>query len=156
MQLGIEVDDRFREYIDEELVYELVESCLEIPAFDAEVELSLLITGDEIVRDLNHRYRGINDTTDVLSFALADEESDTSSFIIPPDGIIHLGEVIISYPRAAMQSERAGHGIDKEIALLIVHGILHLLGYDHDDPAREIEMRGLEQKILDDVARKLH
>lgn len=155
MQLGIEVDGKFRQYVNESRVYELVERCLKIRKLDSEVELSLLITGDETVRDLNHRYRGINDTTDVLSFALTEEEPDILPFIIPPDGIIHLGEVIISYPRAVMQAESAGHDIDREISLLIVHGILHLLGYDHDGPDRELEMRGLEQKILGDVARKL-
>lgn len=155
MQLGIEVNDEFRKYVNEDLVYELVEHCLKIPKFDSEVELSLLITGDETVRDLNHRYRGINDTTDVLSFALTEGDPDIPPFIIPPDGIIHLGEVIISCPRAIMQAKNAGHDIDTEMSLLIVHGILHLLGYDHDKPDREIEMRGLEKKILDDVARKL-
>lgn len=155
MQLGIEVNDEFRKYVNEDLVYELVEHCLKIPKFDSEVELSLLITGDETVRDLNHRYRGINDTTDVLSFALTEGDPDIPPFIIPPDGIIHLGEVIISCPRAIMQAKSAGHDIDTEMSLLIVHGILHLLGYDHDKPDREIEMRGLEKKILDDVARKL-
>lgn len=155
MQLGIEVNDEFRKYVNEDLVYELVEHCLKIPKFDSEVELSLLITGDETVRDLNHRYRGINDTTDVLSFALTEGDPDIPPFIIPPDGIIHLGEVIISCPQAVMQAKSAGHDIDTEMSLLIVHGILHLLGYDHDKPDREIEMRGLEKKILDDVARKL-
>lgn len=151
MQLGIQIDDRFQENLNKTWLSKIVEHCLKIKRFDYEVELSLLITGDETIRDLNQRYRGIDETTDVLSFALTEEGSDVSQFIVPPDDIIHLGEVIISYPRAVMQAEKAGHGKEKEMALLIVHGILHLLGYDHDEPDREIEMKGLERKILDDI-----
>ncbi|MFC2018284.1 rRNA maturation RNase YbeY [Chloroflexota bacterium] len=155
MQLGVQIDDRFRENINEKWLYKIVELCLKIHKFDYEVELSLFITGDETVRDINQKYRGMDETTDVLSFALTEEGSDISQFILPPDGISHLGEVIISYPRAVMQAEKADHDVEQEMALLIIHGILHLLGYDHNEPDREIEMRGLERKILNDLTREL-
>lgn len=156
MQLSVQIDERFRENLNEEWLSELVAVCLKIHEFDYEVELGLLITGDETIRDLNQRYRGIDEATDVLSFALTEGGSDVSQFILPPDGTIHLGEVIISYPRAIMQAEKAGHYVDNEMALLVVHGILHLLGYDHDEPDREIQMRGLEHTILDKMPRELY
>lgn len=155
MQLGVQIDDRFQENINEKWLSKIVEYCLKIKKFDYEVELGLLITGDETIQVLNQRYRGIDEVTDVLSFALTEEGSDISRFILPPDGTIHLGEVIISYPRAKLQAEKAGYDTDKEMALLVVHGILHLLGYDHNETDREIQMKGLEGIILDDIAREL-
>jgi len=83
------------------------------------------------------------------------EYPDDSPFIMPPDGVLHLGEVIISYQQAVRQAEDIGHGIDQELALLIVHGVLHLLGYDHDEPDREREMRKLEQEILSNGMKEL-
>ena len=152
MQLGVQIDDRFRGNLNENWLCKIVEFCLKIHQIDYEVELSLLITSDETIRDLNKKYRKIDETTDVLSFALTQEGSDVSQFILPPDDIVHLGEVIISYPRAVMQAEKAGHDVGEEIALLLVHGVLHLLGYDHDEPDRDIQMKGLERKILHDIS----
>lgn len=151
MKLGIDIDEGFQEHFEEEWLQKLVERCLALHEFDSEVELSLLITNDETVRELNSRYRGIDDTTDVLSFALTEEGADSSSFVTPPDDVIHLGEVIISYPQAERQAQSAGHTVEQEMALLVVHGVLHLLGYDHADPDEEREMRGLEQEILSQI-----
>jgi probable rRNA maturation factor len=156
VELSINIDEEFRKHFDEEWLQGLVERCLRVQGLNSEVELSLLLTGDETVRDLNQRYRGIDETTDVLSFALTEGEDLVSSlFITPPDGVLHLGEVIISYPQAVRQAENTCHGVERELALLIVHGVLHLLGYDHDEPDREREMRGLEQEILGDAAKEL-
>ena len=152
MQLGITIDEEFQKHLREEWLHELIESCLRKYEFDSEVELSLLITCDKNVQDLNQRYRGIDDTTDVLSFALSEGDGiDSSPFITPPDGALHLGEVIISYPQAARQAKAAAHRVEQEIALLIVHGVLHLLGYDHNEPDRAKEMRALEQEILGNI-----
>jgi len=114
--------------------------------------LSLLITDDATVRELNRTYRGKDKTTDVLSFALeADRRGDAAGFVMPPGEIVHLGEVIVSYPKAAEQAAERNHAVEDELALLVVHGVLHLLGYDHDKPAREREMRSLEQRVLSAV-----
>jgi probable rRNA maturation factor len=108
------------------------------------------------VRELNRRYRGIDEPTDVISFALTEEktEGDSFPFVTPPDGFLHLGEVIISYPQAVRQAEEQHHGIEEEIALLVVHGTLHLLGYEHDEPVREQEMRAVEKRILFEVEKR--
>lgn len=126
MKLGIKIDKEFRKHLDQEWLQRVVEHCLTVRDFDSEVELSLLITDDETVRELNQRYRGTNEPTDVLSFALTEGKPDSSPFITPPDGILHLGEVIISYPQAARQAEEAGHEVEQELALLVIKGELWL------------------------------
>jgi probable rRNA maturation factor len=79
---------------------------------------------------------------------LPQKKSD-SSFALPPDGIIRLGEVIVSYPQAAAQAKQQGQSTERELALLIIHGILHLLGYNDEEPEREEEMRAREKELLE-------
>jgi probable rRNA maturation factor len=95
--------------------------------------LTLVITDDEALRALNRAYLGIDAPTDVLSFG-----GESPDFVSAPDAEPYLGDVVISYPRAQAQAAAAGHPVDAELALLVVHGVLHLLGYDHvrsDDKA---------------------
>ncbi|GAI10330.1 unnamed protein product, partial [marine sediment metagenome] len=88
--------------------------------------------------------------TDVLAFSMLPEQpgGDLASFVAPPDGIQHLGEVIISYPQAVIQAEERQHSVEREITILIIHGVLHLLGYEHDKPEMEHQMRAREAEIL--------
>ena len=110
------------------------------------IEASVVITDDATVHDLNRRYRGLDEPTDVLSFGLGD--SADPSFALPPDEPALLGEVVISYPTAVRQAEAEGHSVEAEVAHLLVHGVLHLLGYDHEAPEDERIMRGREGQIL--------
>jgi probable rRNA maturation factor len=153
VRLVIRVDREFQGRIDKRWLRRLVKESLAAHSVGTETELSLLITDDATVRDLNKKYRGKDKTTDVLSFALeADKLSDAAAgFVMPPGEIIHLGEVVVSYPKAAEQAAERNHAVEDELALLVVHGVLHLLGYDHDKPAREREMRSLEQRVLSAV-----
>ena len=113
------------------------------------VELGLVITTQNRVQQLNRHYRGMDEPTDVLAFAATEVTGvDIPAFVSPPDGVLHLGEVIISYPQAVIQAEEHQHSVKREIALLIIHGVLHLLGYEHDSPQREAEMRAREAAIL--------
>ena len=117
---------------------------------DKEVELGLYVTDDSTVKELNRAYRGVDKTTDVLSFALSEGGTgpEVDQFIVPPDGVLRLGEVIISYPQAVRQAEENGRLLEEELAGLLVHGVLHLLCYDHDRPSSARKMRALEKKIL--------
>jgi len=153
VRLVIRFDKDFQGRIDKRWLRRLVKESLGAHGVDTEVELSLLITDDATVRDLNKKYRGKDKTTDVLSFGLeADKRGDTSAgFVMPPGEMVHLGEVIVSYPKAVEQAAERKHPVEDELALLVVHGMLHLLGYDHDKPAREREMRSLEQRVLSAV-----
>lgn len=104
--------------------------------------MSLLFVGDRAMRTLNQRYRGKDRTTDVLSFSFRE-----GSFAhIQPD---FLGDIVISVPVAARQAAQAGHSIGREIDVLLVHGLVHLLGYDHEKNDREaLRMKRREQELL--------
>jgi probable rRNA maturation factor len=112
-------------------------------------ELGVVISDDATVHELNRRYLGVDEPTDVLSFDLG-EEGD-GPFALPPGEAAPLGEVIISYPTAVRQAEEQGHSVEAEVAHLLVHGILHLLGYDHVDVEEERIMRRREEEILADM-----
>ncbi len=119
------------------------------------MELGLVIAGQERVQQLNRSYLGKDEPTDVLAFSMLPEplaisefEADFSPFVQPPDGVLHLGEVIISYPQAVIQAEEHRHSVKREIAILIIHGVLHLLGYEHDKPELERQMKTREKEIL--------
>ena len=118
-------------------------------------EMGLVITGQERVRELNRVYRKIDEPTDVLAFcmqpAAAEAGPDLLPFAMPPDGVRHLGEVIICYPQAVKQAEEGKHSIKREMAILIIHGVLHLLGYEHDTTKLERRMKEREAEILSHI-----
>jgi len=122
---------------------------LEAQGAGAEVELGLVIATEERVKQLNRDYRGRDEPTDVLAFSAREEVgANLPPFVPPPDGVLHLGEVIISYSQAAIQAEEHRHSIKRELAILIIHGVLHLLGYEHDKPVLERQMRAREAELL--------
>jgi probable rRNA maturation factor len=107
----------------------------------------LTLTGDAHVREYNRRYRGIDEPTDVLAFASQEKPRD-QRFQAPPGTEHWLGDIVISLPRARAQARTAGHPVGEEVRMLAVHGLLHLLGYDHATDAEERRMTALTQKIL--------
>jgi probable rRNA maturation factor len=121
---------------------------LEAQGAEAETEVGLLIATGDRVRELNRDYLGEDAPTDVLAFSAREEADGQSPFIHPPDGLLHLGEVIIAYPRAVIQAEEHSHQVKKELAILIIHGLLHLLGFDHDEAESERLMKAREAELL--------
>ena len=151
MEINVLIDGKFRDCPGVDWFQNVIGQVLTAQEAGADVELSLVITGQEKVRELNRSYRGIDEPTDVLAFFMTAEgenEGESSPFITPPDGVRHLGEVIISYPQAVIQAEGQHHSLKKELAILVIHGVLHLLGYDHEKPEQERDMRVREQEIL--------
>jgi probable rRNA maturation factor len=132
---------------------DLSKKILDYLNLESSVEFSLVITDNATIQQLNKSYKGEDSPTDVLSFSMSDEEVDDESenFIVPPDGVKHLGEIIISSPRALEQSQQYGHDLSTEMAILLVHGILHLLGFDHGDTENMTTMRAREAEILKNV-----
>jgi len=106
-------------------------------------EISIAVVGDQAVKKLNLTYRGKNQVTDVLSFGEAD-----SSIKVDLSTKNYLGEIIICYPQAARQAKKFGHSVNQELELLLIHGFLHLLGYDHEKKKGLEAMRRLEQRIM--------
>jgi len=125
---------------------------------DAEVtqpaEMSVVITDDETVRGLNQEFRGYDEPTDVLSFGLSERMKPAADgdefFPFPdlPDDLLHLGEVVVSYPTAERQATEHGRVVIDELRHLLIHGALHLLGHDHAEPKEEAVMRAREQELL--------
>ena len=118
----------------------------------ANVGVSLVIADDETVRDLNREYRGLDESTDVLAFSLNESQVDGEpagqGFNLPPEESTIVGEVIISYPQAVRQAREQRKPVKAEMALLVVHGVLHLLGYDHAEPDQERRMWDKQAEIL--------
>ncbi len=149
LKISIQIEKPFDGLVSRIRLKEAVTLALSHAGINKAVELGLVIASDETVHNLNRKYRGVDRTTDVLAFALAEADDKIAKpFAVPPDKIIHLGEVIISYPQARRQAEEQKHSIERELALLVAHGVLHLLGYDHEQPADAKKMRALEAKVL--------
>jgi probable rRNA maturation factor len=150
MEINIVVEKGFGKPVRRDWLRRVAEKVLTAESADSATEVSLMITGQERVHELNRQYLGEDRPTDVLAFPMqpAPETAERPPFIAPPDGIKHLGEVIIAYPQAVIQAAEHQHPVKKEIALLVTHGILHLLGYDHDVPEAERQMRAREAEIL--------
>jgi probable rRNA maturation factor len=149
MEINILVGPRFQEKVSTGLLKRAAVITLETMATDRDVELELLITGDVHIRELNRRWRGLDRPTDVLSFAM--QEEGPLPFIAPENGPKHLGEVVISFPRARRQAARLGHSVEQELACLVIHGILHLLGMDHQVESEARNMEAMEADILSKV-----
>lgn len=154
-RLSIQIEEPFVGLVAEDWLRRAAELTLVAAGLSSPVELGLVIADDDTVRELNRSYRGVDDTTDVLAFALSQPGSDEGEhFIMPPDKTLHLGEIFISYRQAERQAEEQHHPLERELALLVIHGVLHLLGYEHERPEAEQRMRAMEAKVLDAIEKE--
>lgn len=121
-----------------------------------EASVELLITGDESIREMNGQFRGLDKSTDVLSFPMIDFDSpadfdgfdDREDLFDPDTGELILGDIVISADHCMAQAAEYGHGIVRECAFLIAHSMLHLMGYDHMEPDESAEMERRQEEIL--------
>lgn len=113
-------------------------------------ELSIILVDDAYIQNLNLEYRDLDQPTDVLSFAMVDEQPGApvlnSTQLELPE---LLGDIFISVERAVEQAQSYGHSLEREICYLAIHGLLHLLGFDHHQPEETEEMRQAEEAILE-------
>lgn len=109
----------------------------------AEGDISVVLTGDAQLKALNRDYLGMDAPTDVLSFPASETDPDT--------GARYLGDILISIPRATVQAQAAGHTLETEVQLLVVHGALHLLGYDHAHADEKARMWKAQSEILEGI-----
>lgn len=153
MTMSVEVDFILSRQIDEQeenalrsLADRAVSVVLDMEGRSKEMcEVSVLYTDDSFIRELNDQYRGEDGATDVLSFPMmSPEEMDIASGF--PEV---LGDIVISLDTAERQAEERGVSLREEVGLLLIHGCLHLLGYDHDDPSEEAIMWRKQQTALD-------
>lgn len=139
----VQVDPPFAAQVDPAQVQRTVREVLVQEGRAEEGEVTVVITDDERVRELNRRYRGVDLPTDVLAFGGVAE-----GFVEAPDLPPYLGDVVISYPRVQAQAEEQGHSPAEELALLVIHGVLHLLGYDHESSEEKAIMWARQEEIL--------
>ena len=149
MEINVLIDERLEGKLELSWLQGIAQQVLVAQGAGAEVEMGLVIATEERVKQLNRDYRGRDEPTDVLAFSTKEEiGADLPPFVQPPDGVLHLGEVIISYPQAAVQAEEHRHSLKKELTILIIHGVLHLLGYKHDKLELARRMRAREAELL--------
>jgi probable rRNA maturation factor len=146
-QNAVKVDEKL-----ESLVIQVTDKVLEYEGCEDEFEVSVSFVDDDEMKKLNLEYRGIDSTTDVLSFPMiefyeedAEEEDEDDEYI---EEELALGDVVISMEKALAQAEEYGHSFERELAFLLVHGILHLLGYDHENEQEEKAMFEKQEIIL--------
>ncbi len=142
LTLDIQVEDAFAPLVDLAAIAAAVRRTLETVGVARAVEVSVVVTTDEVVRELNRAYRGQDRVTDVLSFGQGDDGW------LPPDLPRPLGDVVVAYPQVAAQAARAGWGAPDELTWLVIHGVLHLLGYNDEDEPGRAEMWALGEQIL--------
>lgn len=111
------------------------------------IEVSVRVTDEAEMRRLNREYRGVDRPTDVLSFSFLDQQ-EGPAISYPPGWPVALGEIAVSHPRAKLQAAELGHSIEMELAWLVIHGGLQLLGYTHDTDEEAEHMEDLEQRAL--------
>ncbi len=148
MMINIQIEPPYEDVMKEDWILRVSRAALEHAQGENEVETTIVLTGDETLKSLNAQHLGMDAPTDVLSFP-ADEFD-------PDQQMPYIGDVIISVPRAKEQAEAAGHPLENEISLLIVHGILHLLGYDHDSEERKALMWKKQAEILSNLGIRIN
>jgi len=109
-------------------------------------QLALVVTDDEGIQELNRDFLGVDEPTDVLAFSAKEEGG---LFVTAPEAEAYLGDLILSYPRAVAQAGELGHPVELELKLLVVHGLLHLLGYDHAAEEEKAVMWARQGEILE-------
>ncbi len=112
------------------------------------IEIECIITDDATIQRLNKKFRNMDEPTDVLSFAFKDTCTNGARFPAVPGRPEVLGQIIISFSRAVTQAASHHHGVEQEMRLLMVHGMLHLLGYVHQIPADKRKMKRHEKRML--------
>ena len=166
-EIDISVDEPYQQELSEVWLRTVMEAALvEALPVGEPAQVGLVVTDDKTVQELNRQFRGLDEVTDVLSFSASHsghwegdpQESDEASpesvdseelnFVLPPGEPSPLGEVIISFPQTIRQAQERNGLVEQELALLIIHGVLHLVGYDHMEPEDETQMRAKERSAL--------
>ncbi|WP_438311003.1 rRNA maturation RNase YbeY [Sporosarcina sp. FA9] len=134
---------------NEKKISDLLIYAAEAEGLSGEAEISITFMTDAEIQEINEQYRGINKPTDVISFALEELTEDEIVIVVEEGMPKVLGDILISVETARRQAHDYGHDFDREIGFLALHGLLHLLGYDHQTPEEETEMFGRQKEILE-------
>jgi probable rRNA maturation factor len=156
-RINVQVDDPYIAEVDPASLVRAVSATLlsergpDFPGGSAGgCEVSLIVTSDEVLAELNQRFRGVEEPTDVLSFAA---QEPAPGFVSAPEAAPYLGDILIALPFTRRQAVELGRDLADELRLLAVHGTLHLLGYDHAEPDEEAAMWARQDEILSGLSR---
>ena len=142
----------------QEIIEEIVEAALDYENCPYEAEVNVVLTDNQCVREINREYRGIDSHTDVLSFPMVEYETPSdfrhveemfADWFNPETGELMLGDIMISVDKAEEQADLYGHSLERELAFLTAHSMLHLFGYDHMDEAERAVMERKQEEILE-------
>ena len=147
-KITVRADTIYRQHIDPRRLRAAALETLAHEDIPGRVELTIAIAGDDEIRALNRRYRGVDAPTDVLAFG---EGAAPAPFAVAPGAPAYLGDVVISYPRAVAHADARRHSTADELLLLVVHGVLHLLGYDHATPGEKRKMWAAQRHVLHEL-----
>lgn len=136
----LQIDENLALPMAEELLEKAALATLQHEGVSDEVDLTVVISNDDTLHQLNLEFMGIDGPTDVLSFP--------AGIVDPDTGRTYLGDVIISLPRAEAQAPENGQSVEGEVLLLAVHGVLHLLGHDHAEPEEKERMWAAQAAVL--------
>lgn len=134
----------------QQVIMNVIKSAAKLAKLPQNSEVSILVVDNNYIQELNFIYRSKNQPTDVLSFAMQELMEDEPDFDIEGDTNL-LGDIVISIEQALAQSREYNHSLEREIGYLVAHGMLHLLGYDHETLEEQKLMRDLEEKIMKSV-----
>ncbi|MFV0344039.1 MAG: rRNA maturation RNase YbeY [Anaerocolumna sp.] len=144
----------------ETIIREVVEKSLDLENCPYEVELNVIITDNEGIKEINQEYRGIDAPTDVLSFPLIDYltpsdfsrvEEEVESYFNPETGELLLGDIILSVDKIIAQADEYGHSQQRELAFLVAHSMMHLFGYDHLEEDERLAMEKKQEHVLEEL-----
>ena len=136
--IHIEINPALQTSLESDMLERAALAVLEHQSTDG--DLTIVLTDDDQLRELNREYRAIDAATDVLSFPASETDPETARR--------YLGDILISIPRAANQAQTAGHALEAEVQLLVVHGTLHLLGHDHAEDEEKARMWKAQAEVL--------
>jgi probable rRNA maturation factor len=140
--IEIQVDPRWASQVNSDRLENAIRTTFQIEGILSEPGVSLVIVGDEEMTRLHEHYRNEPGTTDVLTFPYEDDGMDEEM-------TSYLGDIIVCYPQASRQGTEEGHSAQEELDLLAVHGTLHLLGYDDEDPVARVRMWQQQKLVLE-------
>jgi probable rRNA maturation factor len=142
---GISVENDGGYPLDAARLVEAAQTVMRQQGIDPASEMTVVVADNDVVQSLNAEYRGVDSVTDVLSFPADPLPAELASEI---GEAAYLGDIVIAYPYATRQAVSLGHDVADSLSLLVAHGTLHLLGYDHDTPERRAEMWAAQELAL--------
>jgi probable rRNA maturation factor len=132
--------DNQQDFLESALLERAARITLDLESAPADADMTIVLTDDSQLHELNLEYLGVDAPTDVLSFPASESDPET--------GLPYLGDILISIPRAAQQAQAAGHSVEAEVQLLVVHGTLHLLGHDHAEAEEKTRMWNAQAEVM--------